>query len=98
MLPDRRELLVPPALHGLGVGLPGPPQWPLRAWTGQELTHRGQPSLAELFLITALSPVDTPPEQLFFLPVWHQPGARLPVSLLDPLPGQPLRETLFEGS
>lgn len=48
-LPDRRELLVPPALHGLGVGLPDLPQRPLRgqAQLGQQPTHadRGPPDV-----------------------------------------------------
>ena len=44
----------------------------LMRWTRQELRARGHEGLSEIFLFTAACPVETKPEQFFFLPVWQQ--------------------------
>ncbi|WP_330286326.1 replication-relaxation family protein [Streptomyces sp. NBC_00576] len=64
----------------------------LSAWTHEELEDIGKAELADIFLFTEASPVETDPFELFFSPCWYPAGAVRPVSLLDPLPEVPEQE------
>ena len=59
----------------------------LRLWTMRELTTRGAPDLADIFLFTAASPVATPATDFFFGAFWYVPHQAHPVRVLD-LPQQ----------
>jgi len=58
----------------------------LSAWTREELEDIGKAELADIFLFTEVSPVETDPFELFFSPCWYPAGQDYAVSLLDPLP------------
>jgi hypothetical protein len=66
----------------------------LTGWTMRELTARGAPELADIFLFTAASPVTAAPGEFFFSPVWWLPHQPQPVGLLEPLPPAERREYL----
>jgi hypothetical protein len=55
----------------------------LRDWTLRELLKRKAPELADIFLITAASPVRTPANEFFFGRQWYLPDQAHPVSLLE---------------
>ncbi|WP_405824579.1 replication-relaxation family protein [Streptomyces sp. NBC_01390] len=61
----------------------------LSAWTHEELEDIGKAELADIFLFTEASPVETDPFELFFTPCWYPAGQDDAVSLLDPLPETP---------
>ncbi|MFH0178871.1 replication-relaxation family protein [Streptomyces cacaoi] len=62
----------------------------LSAWTHEELEDIGKAELADIFLFTEASPVETGPFELFFSPCWYPAGQGDAVSLLDlPEEGQP---------
>jgi hypothetical protein len=56
----------------------------LRDWTLRELTRLKTAGLADIFLVTAESPVSTRPIDFFFGHLWYLPREAQPVSLLDP--------------
>ena len=55
----------------------------LLAWTDQELQAVGKTQLADIFLFTDASPVETSPFELFFSMLWYPAGQHYAVSLLD---------------
>lgn len=58
----------------------------LSTWTHDELSEAARPELADIFLFTEASPVETEPSQLFFDLLWHPAGSAPAVSLLDTPP------------
>ncbi|MGA5823426.1 replication-relaxation family protein [Kitasatospora sp. NPDC094028] len=58
----------------------------LSSWTARELEAIGHADLAEIFLFTEASPVETDPFELFFGLRWFQAGAAYADSFLDAPP------------
>lgn len=55
----------------------------LSEWTHEELSDVGRSELADIFVFTDASSVETEPSQLFFDHLWYPAGSASPVGLLD---------------
>jgi hypothetical protein len=56
----------------------------LADWTMRELSARSLDNIGDIFLFTAVSPLDVPPVRFFFRRLWRLASAPERVSLLDP--------------